>query len=195
MTGTYITTGGRSWTDGSTGGVVDAGGWTTGWGGVWWSRCNANHSAQTVILGTATDSCAALVTRVSGCITTGNPYDTNIASATVAAGANCALAAFDATLRPDGLVFYLVEIDDNLNTSAMTMGGAAMGNLNVGSSTGGADSHVAAASLRQAQAGTTGAFAATIAAGTNSGKRATAISLLPPDGVVPDSEHGRMGPG
>ena len=77
----------------------------------------------------------------------------------------------------------------------MTMGGAAMGNLNVGSSTGGADSHVAAASLRQAQAGTTGAFAATIGAGTNSGKRATGISLIPPDGVVPDQNMGEWVPG
>lgn len=164
---------------------IDSGGWATGWGGVWWSRATGNHTGQTVTVGTATDSCAALLTRVSGCVTTGTPYDTNIASATVAAGANCALAAFD-TIRPDGLVLYCVEVDDNLNTSAMTMNSVAMGNLSVGSSTGGADSHVASANLRQAQAGTTGAFAATIGAGTNSGKRATAFSLIPPDGIVPD---------
>ena len=30
VTGTYMSTGGRSWTDGSTGGVIDAGTWTTG---------------------------------------------------------------------------------------------------------------------------------------------------------------------
>ena len=66
-----------------------------------------------MILGTATDSIAAAVTRVSGVITSGIPYDTDIASATVAAGANCALAAFD-TVRPDDLVLYLIDVDDNI---------------------------------------------------------------------------------
>ena len=67
---------------------IDSGGWATGWGGVWWSRATGNHSAQTVTVQTATDSISALLTRVSGCVTTGTPYDTNFASATVAAGAN-----------------------------------------------------------------------------------------------------------
>ena len=66
-------------------------------------------------------------------------------------------------------MLYCVEVDDNLLTTAMTMSGVAMGNLSTAASSGGADSHVAIANLRQAQAGTTGAFAATFAAGTNSG--------------------------
>ena len=46
---------------------------------------------------------------------------------------------------------------------------------------------VAVANLRQAQAGTTGSFSATLAAGTNQGKRATAIGLMTATpGTVPD---------
>jgi hypothetical protein len=53
----------------------------------------------------------------------------------------------------------------------------AMGNLSDGASTGGADSGSAIASLAQAGTGTTGAFSMTFAAGTNTGKRATAFAL------------------
>jgi hypothetical protein len=165
---------------------IDSGGWTSGWGGVWWSRATGNHTGQTVTVQTATDSISALLTRVSGCITTGNPWDTNIASATVAAGANCALSSFN-TVRADDLILYLIEVDDNLLTSAMTMNSVTMGNLSTAASSGGADSHCAVANLRQAQAGATGAFAATLGAGTNQGKRATAIGLMTSTpGTVPD---------
>ena len=81
---------------------------------------------------------------------------------------------------------FCVEIDNNILLTSPTMGGVAMANLSTAASTGGADSGVAIATLRQAQAGSTGAFAGTVAAGTNQGKRATAISLIPPDGVIPD---------
>jgi hypothetical protein len=163
--------------------IGSGGGWATGWGGTYWVRCSGDHSGQTIIATGATDSCSMLVQRFSGCATSGNPYDTNISEATVAAGANCALAAFNTTL-PNTLVVYAISVDDNQNTSAMTKGGSAMGNLGIGSSTGGADSHVAMASLAQAATGTTGAFAATLAAGTNSGKRATAFALKEPPTVV-----------
>jgi hypothetical protein len=163
--------------------IGSGGGWTTGWGGVYWVRCSGDHSGQTIIASGATDSCSLQVQRFSGCATSGNPYDTNISEATVGSGANCALAAFNTTL-PNTLVCYSVAVDDNQNTSAMTKGGAAMGNLTATASTGGADSHVAMASLAQAATGTTGAFAATLAAGTNSGKRATAFALKEPPTVV-----------
>jgi hypothetical protein len=167
--------------------IGSGGGWATGWGGTYWVRCSGDHSGQTIIATGATDSCSMLVQRFSGCATSGNPYDTNISEATVAAGANCALAAFNTTL-PNTLVVYAISVDDNQNTSAMTKGGSAMGNLGIGSSTGGADSHVAMASLAQAATGTTGAFAATLAAGTNSGKRATAFALKEPPTVVSGCE-------
>ena len=186
VTGTYITTGGRSWTDGSTGGVIGAGGWTSGWGGCWWSRANANHTGQTVILGTATDSISAAVTRVSGVITSGIPYESTFSQATVAAGANCALASFD-TVLPDDLVLYLVCVDDNILSTSPTMNAVAMGNLTTAASSGGADAHVAVANLRKAQAGATGSFSVTFGAGTNQGKRATAIGLMTATpGTVPD---------
>jgi hypothetical protein len=162
-------------------------GWATGWGGSYWVRCSGNHSGETIIITGATDSCSAEVGRYSGCITTGNPYDTNISEATVAAGANCALAAFNTTVA-NTLVVYAIAVDDNQATSAMTKGGSAMGNLNVSASTGGADSHVASASLAQAGTGTTGAFAATLAAGTNSGKRATAFALKEPTAISNDDD-------
>jgi hypothetical protein len=168
-TGTY---------NGSALAVIGSGGWTTGWGATYWTRCTGDHSGQTVIITGATNSCALLVQRFSGCTTSGNPYDTNISDASVAAGANCALAAFNTTVA-DTLVVYSIAVDDNQNTSAMTKGGAAMGNLSIASSTGGTDSHCASASLAQAATGTTGAFAATLAAGTNEGKRATAFALVP----------------
>jgi hypothetical protein len=73
------------------------------------------------------------------------------------------------------------------------MGGAAMGNLLDATSTGGADSGSAMASLAQAGTGTTGAFSMTFAAGTNTGKRATAFALIPPV-VVPDAPNIVMAP-
>ena len=65
--------------------------------------------------------------RVSGWVTTGNPYDTNIARepcwrrATGAGGVQ-----HDPARRTCPL---FVEVDDNLNISAMTMNTGAMANL------------------------------------------------------------------
>jgi hypothetical protein len=154
-------------------------GWATGHGGARWARCTGNHSGQTIILTGATDSCSMVVQRFSGCITTGNPYDTNISEATVASGANCALAAFTTTVD-ETLVVYTVSRDDNIAATTPTKNAVAMGNLQDATSTGGADSGSAIASLAQAVAGTTGAFSMTFAAGTNTGKRATAFALVPP---------------
>lgn len=157
-------------------------GWTSGWGATYWSRCTGNHSGQTIILTGATDSCSLQVVRYSGCITTGNPYDTNISQATVAAGANMALAAFT-TVVDDGLVVLCAAVDDNLLSTLPTKNAVAMNNLATAASSGGADSHVASADLAQATPGTTGAFALTFGAGTNQGKRATAFALIPPTPV------------
>jgi hypothetical protein len=159
--------------------IGTGGGWTSGWGGTYWVRCTGNHSGETIISSGNTDSCAVLVGRYSGCITTGNPYDTNISDATVAAGANMALAAFTTTVA-DGLVVLCNAVDDNQLSTSPTKGGAAMNNLATAASSGGADAHVAIADLAQASPGTTGAFAMTFGAGTNQGKRATAFSLVPP---------------
>ena len=92
---------------------------------------HGNHSGQTVTLTGATDSCAMLVQRFSGCITSGNPYDTNISEATVGSGANCALAAFTTTVA-DVLVGYSIAVDDNQLTSAMTKNAVSMGDLGTG---------------------------------------------------------------
>jgi hypothetical protein len=159
-------------------GIGTPSGWATGHGGAYWTRCTGNHSGQTIILTGATDSCAMVVQRFSGCIAAGNPYDTNISEATVAAGANCALAAFSTTVA-DTLVCYTVSRDDNIAATTPTKGGAAMGNLSDATSTGGADSGAAIASLAQAGTGTTGSFSMTFTAGTNTGKRATAFALKP----------------
>lgn len=183
--GTYVTTDGGSWTAIGTGS-----GWTSGWGGVWWTRCSGNHATRTVTFTGATDSISAGVTRFTGCHTSGNPYDTNISEATVAAGANCALAAFDTTVYAT-LVVYCVAIDDNLTSSSPTKGGSAMGNLSQKVSGGGADSGVHNASLAQSGTGTTGSFSLTVAAGTNQGKRATAFALKPP--IVTNTEGTKTG--
>jgi hypothetical protein len=163
--------------------IGSGGGWTTGWGGTYWVRCSGNHSGETIIATGATDSCSMLVQRFSGCATTGNPYDTNISEATVGSGANCALAAFNTTL-PNTLVVYTVSRDDNIAATTPTKGGVAMGNLTDATSTGGADSGSAMASLAQSGTGTTGAFSMTFAAGTNTGKRATAFALKEPPPLV-----------
>lgn len=153
-------------------------GWTSGWGGLWWSRCTGNHATQTVAFTGATDSISAAVTLVTGAITTGNPYDTNISEETEAAGANVSLAAFDTTVA-NTLVFFTWSIDDNLLVSSPTKGGSAMGNLSSKVSSGGADSGVGNASLAQAGTGTTGAFAGTLTAGTNQGKLLKGFALKP----------------
>lgn len=163
--------------------IGSGGGWTSGWGATYWTRCTGNHSGQTIILTGATDSCSLQVVRYSGCVTTGNPYDTNISEATVAAGANMALAAFTTTVA-DGLVVLCNTVDDNITSTSPTKNGVAMNNLNTAASSGGADSHVASADLAQAVPGTTGAFAMTFGAGTNQGKRATAFSLIPPRSLL-----------
>lgn len=154
-------------------------GWTSGWGGLWWSRCTGNHATQTVTFTGATDSISAAVTRVTGCITTGNPYDTNISAETEGAGANLSLAAFDTTVA-DTLVVFSWSIDDNLSPSSVAKNGSAMGNVSIKSSTGGADSQVGNASLAQSGTGTTGAFSATMTAGTNQGKLLKGFALKPP---------------
>lgn len=169
-------------------------GWSTGHGGVFWTRCTGNHSGQTIVLTGATDSTAMLTTRYTGCATSGNPYDTNISEATVAAGANMALAGFTTTVA-DTLVVLTNAVDDNILSTLPTMGGVAMNNLSTAASTGGADSHTAAASLEQASPGATGAFAMTFAAGTNSGKRATAFALIPPGAAAATEFVARRNPG
>ena len=158
---------------------IDSGGWTSGWGGVWWARCTGNHAGQTIIASGATDSVSLQVVRYSGCTTSGSPLDSNIASGTVAAGANATLAAFSTTVA-DTLVVLSWCIDDNLGVTSPLKGGAAMNNLNSASSTGGADSQAGSADLAQAVAGTTGSFAITVGAGTNEGKRMTGFALVPP---------------
>lgn len=170
LAGTYN---GGAWTS------IDSGGWTSGWGGVWWSRCTGNHSGQTVVSSTATDSTSLQVVRYSGCITTGSPLDANIAAATVAAGADATLAAFTTTVA-ETLVVLSFEIDDNQAVSAPLKNAVAMNNVASASSSGGADSLAGSADLAQAVAGTTGTFAITVAAGTNQGKRMTGFALKPP---------------
>ena len=155
-------------------------GWTSGWGATYWSRCTGNHSGQTIILTGATDSCSMQVVRYSGCILTGNPYDTNISQATVGAGANMALAAFDTTVA-DTLVVLCNAVDDNQLSTLPTKGGVAMDNLATAASSGAARTHMWVPRIwAKPGTGTTGAFAMTFAAGTNQGKRATALALMPP---------------
>jgi hypothetical protein len=167
--------------------IGTGGGWTSGWGGTYWVRCSGNHTGETIIATGATDSCSMQAVRYSGAITTGNPYDTNISEATVAAGANMALAAFNTTVA-NTLVVLCNSVDDNILSTLPTKGGVAMNNLATAASSGGADSHVASADLAQAGTGTTGAFAMTFGAGTNQGKRATAFALMEPPAapVIPE---------
>jgi hypothetical protein len=147
---------------------------TASWGGSWWSRCTGNHSGQTVIVGTATDSCSAMILPVSGCLTGASPMDTNTSATTLTAN-GLALAAFTTTVD-ETLVVYCGAWDDNIAPSAVTKGGVSM-TLAAFSSTGGADSGTMIANLAQTTAGTTGAFAGTHASALS--KRLMAFALKP----------------
>jgi hypothetical protein len=167
----------------TTSGTYNGGAWTaTGlaaamtasWGGSWWSRCTGNHSGQTVIVGTATDSCSAGVLRITGAITSGSPLDTNTSATTLTAN-GLALSAFTTTVA-ETLVIYAGAWDDNIAPSSVTMGGNAM-TLDAFSSTGGADSGGMISSLAQATAASTGAFAGTHASALS--KRLMAFAIKP----------------
>jgi hypothetical protein len=135
---------------------------TASWGGSWWSRCTGNHSAQTVIVGTATDSISAMILPVSGCLSSASPMDTNTSATTLTAN-GLALSAFTTTVD-ETLVVYCGAWDDNIAPSAVTKNAVSM-TLAQFSSTGGADS------------GTTGAFAGTHASALS--KRLMAFALKP----------------
>jgi hypothetical protein len=167
----------------TTSGTYSGGAWTaTGlaaamtasWGGSWYSRCTGNHSGQTVIVGTATDSCSAGVLRITGAITSGSPLDTNTSATTLTAN-GLALSAFTTTVA-ETLVIYAGAWDDNIAPSSVTKGGAAM-TLDAFSSTGGADSGGMISSLSQATAASTGAFAGTHASALS--KRLMAFAIKP----------------
>jgi hypothetical protein len=147
---------------------------TASWGGSWWSRCTGNHSGQTVIVGTATDSISAAILPVSGCLTSASPMDTNTSANTLTAN-GLTLAAFNTTVI-ETLIVYCGAWDDNIAPSAVTVGGNAM-TLAAFSSTGGADSGVMIANRAQAATGTTGAFAGTHASALS--KRLMAFALKP----------------
>ena len=147
---------------------------TASWGGAWWSRCTGNHSGQTVIVGTATDSISALILPVSGCLTSASPLDTNTSATTLTAN-GLALSGFSTTVI-ETLIVYCGAWDDNIAPSAVTMGGNAMA-LAAASSTGGADSGTMIANLAQAGIGATGAFAGTHASTLS--KRLMAFALKP----------------
>jgi hypothetical protein len=169
--GTYT---GGAWTN------IDAGGggtFASGWGGVYWSRATGNHSGQTVTWSGATDSTSGIVTVVRGAATGGNPIDTNIAAASVAA-TNGSLTGFNTTVAIT-LVLFCAMTDDNQTKSGFTMNAVAMSNLTLAVSSGGADSGVGVATATRAAAGATGNFALTEAAGTASGKRLTAFAIKP----------------
>ena len=155
---------------------IGAGAGTAQWGGVWWSRATGNHTGQTVVVGTATDSCSACVGRISGCLTGASPVDTNVSSANLAAN-GLTLAAFTTTVA-DVLVVLAVAADDNIAMSGQTKNGVAMAERGEHSSTGGADSIVGWSTLDQASAGTTGAFAGTHASSLS--KRLVGFALMPP---------------
>lgn len=170
LAGTY---GGGAWSS------IGAGAGTAQWGGVWWSRCTGNHSGQTVIAATATDSCSLIVQPVTGCLTSGSPVDTNVSSANLTAN-GLTLAAFDTTVV-DTLVMLGVAADDNIAITSPTKGGTAMA-ISTAASTGGADSIVGLANVSQASAGTTGAFAGTHASTLS--KRLVGFALKPPAAAV-----------
>ena len=157
---------------------IDSGTWTTGFGGVWWVRATGNHSGQTQIVSGTTDSCSALVIRISGALTSGSPIDANVSGASVAA-ANGTLSAFTTTVD-ETLVCLTAATDDNQAKSNFTKNAVAMSNLSLATSTGGGDSGVGYANASQATAGTTGSFAITEAAGTAEGKRLSAFAIKPP---------------
>jgi hypothetical protein len=154
---------------------IGAGAGTAQWGGVWWSRCTGNHSTQTVIAATATDSCSLIVIPVTGCLTGASPVDTNVSSANVTAN-GLGLAAFNTTVV-DTLVMLGIAADDNIAITSPTKGGSAMA-ISTAASTGGADSIVGIANVSQAAAGTTGAFAGTHASALS--KRLVGFALKPP---------------
>jgi hypothetical protein len=157
---------------------IDTGTWTTGWGGVYWVRCTGNHSGETQICSGATDSCSALVVRISGALTGASPIDANVAGASVAA-TNGSLTGFNTTVD-DTLVCLTAATDDNQAKSNFTKNAVAMSNLSLATSTGGGDSGVGYANSDQAAAGSTGNFAITEAAGTAQGKRLSAFAIKPP---------------
>lgn len=154
---------------------IGAGAGTNQWGGVWWSRCTANHSGQTVVAATATDSCALIVIPVTGCLTGVSPVDANTSSTNLTAN-GLTLAAFDTTVA-DTLVMLAIAADDNVAITSPTKGGAAMA-ISTAASTGGADSIVGICNLAQAAAGSTGAFAGTHASTLS--KRLVGFALKPP---------------
>jgi hypothetical protein len=174
LSGTYS---GGAWSS------IGAGSGTSQWGGIWWSRATGNHSGQTVIAGTATDSCAAAVTRVSGCLTSASPVDTNVSSANLAAN-GWTLTGFNTTVA-DTLVCIAMMADDNVVPSAPTVNGAAMNLAGTAASTGGADTIVAFASLAQTAAGATGAFAGTHA--DTDSKRLVGFALKETPAAAPDT--------
>jgi hypothetical protein len=164
---------------------IDSGTWTTGAGGCYWVRCTGDHSGTTQILTGLTNSCTAMLIRVSGCITTGSPID-NSTGASVAA-ADGSLTGFNTNVA-ETLVCLTAATDDNQTKSGFTKNAVAMSHLSLSTSSGGTDTGVGYADAEQAAAGATGNFAITEAAVTAEGKRLSAFSLLPipPVPVIPD---------
>lgn len=164
--GTYS---GGAWT------AIDSGTWTTGAGATYWSRCTGNHTGQTVTA-TTVDSGSMNVVRITGAATSGSPIDgSNGASV---AAANGSLSSFNTT-QADCLVCLTVAFDDNQAWSAQTKNSVSMVERSDAASSGGGDSMVGLATLEQAGAGATGAFAITQSAGTGQGKRLTGFGIKP----------------
>lgn len=164
--GTYS---GGAWT------AVDSGTWTTGAGATYWSRCTGNHTGQTVTA-TTVDSGSMNVVRITGAATSGSPIDgSNGASVAATDGA---LSSFNTT-QADCLVCLTVAFDDNQAWSAQTKNAVSMVERSDAASSGGGDSMVGLATLEQAVAGATGAFAMTQPAGTGQGKRLTGFGIKP----------------
>jgi hypothetical protein len=156
---------------------IDAGTWTTGAGGVRWSRCTGNHSGQTLIASGTTNSAATKVAVVRGCLTSATPVDTNVSGASNNPATNT-LAAFNTTVG-ETLVCLTVAVDDNQAITSPLKNAVAMNATTIGDSSGGTDSAAYFASLDQTATGTTGSFAFTVAAGTSEGKRVSAFALKP----------------
>lgn len=148
-----------------------------------WSRATGNHTGQTVTGSGMTDSTCCAISGYTGCITTGDPFDTNTNSATDSSDPDVnTLAAFNTTVA-DTLVFLTsAGTDDVAAMSSPTKdgGSTAMNVDNTRVSSGGNDSSVGICSIAQATAGSTGQFNFTQNLGVGDSKWIYAFALIPP---------------
>lgn len=146
---------------------------TASWGGSWYSRCTGNHSGQTVVVGTATDSCSSAVLRITGAITSGSPLDTNTSATTLTAN-GMTLTGFN-TVTAEGLIVFCCAADDNISESGQAAVNVTLTEAGEGNSTGGADSHVGISTGTLTTPGATGNFSGTHASALS--KRIMAFSI------------------